>query len=240
MLNNYYEWQKKMMETLVTKNVSIVLHTIMTDIVTKDRIQLVAHDLLMQFGIRSISMDDIASKLGMSKKTIYLYFKDKDELVEAVVEELINKNQGLCNADRQKANDAVHEIFLAIDMVTELFRSMNPSVLFDLQKYHSNAFTTFLKHKNEFILAMMRQNIIRGISEELYRSEINVEIMARFRVESMFIPFNPEFVRSTKSTLVIIEQEIIRHFLFGMVTLKGYKLILKYQEQREKGSSLKK
>lgn len=204
----------------------------------KEKIRLVAHNLMMQYGIRSISMDDIASELGISKKTIYLYFNDKDELVEEVVKEIIFKNQGLCNADRRSANDAVHEIFLAMDMVTELFKSMNPSVLFDLQKYHSTAFAAFLNHKNDFILTMMRQNLKRGIREELYRPEINVEIMARFRVESLFIPFNPEFVRSTKSTLVIIEQEIISHYLFGLVTLKGYKLILKYKEKREKFSSL--
>ena len=77
-----------MMETLVTLKVSLVLQPIMTDIDTKARIQKAAHDLVMQYGIRSVSMDDIAANLGMSKKTIYQYFKDKDELVEAVVDEV--------------------------------------------------------------------------------------------------------------------------------------------------------
>jgi len=206
---------------------------------TKERIQTVAHDLLMQYGIRSISMDDIAAKLGMSKKTIYLYFKDKDELVEAVVNGIIHTNQCICNADREHAHNAVHEIFLAMDMVTEIFKSMNPSVLFDLQKFHPVAFSNFLTHKNEFIISMMRQNILRGKKEELYRPEIQIEILARFRVESLFMPFNPEFVRNTKSTLLIIEQEILMHFLFGLVTLKGYKLILKYQDQRGKALTKK-
>ena len=67
------------METLVTLKVSVVLCPIMTEIETKQRIQLAAHQLVMQYGIRSVSMDDIASNLGMSKKTIYQYFKDKDE-----------------------------------------------------------------------------------------------------------------------------------------------------------------
>ncbi|MEO5984772.1 MAG: TetR/AcrR family transcriptional regulator [Ferruginibacter sp.] len=200
----------------------------------KIRIKDVAHDLMMQYGIRSISMDDIAAKLGMSKKTIYIYYDDKDELVDAVVIGIIENNQRVCNADSEKANDAVHEMFLAKDMLTEIFKSMNPSVLFDLQKFHPETFSIFLKHKNEFILSMMRQNILRGISEDLYRPDIDVDILARFRVESLFMPFNPEFVRSTKSTLVIIEQEILMHFLFGLVTLKGYKLILKYLDQRGK------
>ena len=226
-----------MMETLVTLIVSLVLQPVMIDIDTKERIKIVAHELFMQYGIRSISMDDIASKLGMSKKTIYLYYKDKDELVEAVIANVIGQNQCSCNADKENARDAVDEIFLAMDMVTEIFRSMNPSVLYDLQKFHPTAFTKFLMHKNDFLLSMMRQNLSRGKTEDLYRPEINIEIMSRFRVESMFIPFNPEFVRNTKSSLVDLEQEIIVHFLYGLVTLKGYKLILKYMEQRQKSSA---
>jgi TetR/AcrR family transcriptional regulator, cholesterol catabolism regulator len=79
-----------MMETLVTSKVSVVLYPIMTETDTKQRIQKGAHNLVMQYGIRSVSMDDIAANLGISKKTIYHYFKDKDELVEAVVDEVIN------------------------------------------------------------------------------------------------------------------------------------------------------
>lgn len=205
----------------------------MTEFDTKERIKIVAHDLMMQYGIRSISMDDIASAMGISKKTIYLYYKDKDELVLAVVEALINKNQDCCNADKQKALNAVHEIFLAMELVSEIFRSMNTSVLFDMQKYHPAAFLKFLNHKNEFLLSMMRHNLTRGIKEELYRQDINIEIMSRFRVESMFIPFNPEFVRNTKSNLLDIEQELIMHYLFGLVTLKGYELVLEYRKERE-------
>ena len=73
------------METLVTLKVSVVLYPIMTDIETSIRIKQKAHELFWQYGLRSVSMDDIATSLGISKKTIYQYYADKDELVEAVV-----------------------------------------------------------------------------------------------------------------------------------------------------------
>lgn len=224
-----------MTETLVTQKVSVVLHPIMTEIETKQRIQLAAHQLVMQYGIRSVSMDDIASNLGMSKKTIYQYFKDKDELVEAVVDGVIDTNQCICNTDRQKADNAVHEIFLVMDMMVEMFKTMNPSILFDMQKYHPSAYKKFQIHRNEYLYNICRQNIERGISEELYRPEINVEILARYRVETMLTAFNPEFQRSVKQSLLKIEEEIITHYLFGLVSIKGYKLTLKYIEQKEKG-----
>jgi len=221
------------METLVTLKVSLVLPSIMTDTDTKQRIQKAANDLVMQYGIRSVSMDDIAANLGMSKKTIYQYFKDKDELVEAVVDDVIEENQYECNADRDKADNAVHEIFLVMDMMAEMFKTMNPSILFDMQKYHPAAFRKFMKHKNEFLFNVCTQNLERGVKEELYRSEIAVDILCRYRVETMFIPFNPEFQKSLKQDLAKIEEEIIIHFLFGLVSLKGYKLIMKYREQKE-------
>ena len=208
----------------------------MTDINTKQRIQQAAHDLVMQYSIRSVSMDDIANNLGMSKKTIYQYFKDKDELVEAVVDNVIDTNQCTCNDDRDKADNAVHEIFLVMEMMVEMFKAMNPSILYDMQKYHPAAFGKFQQHRNQYLYNVCTQNLQRGIKEELYRPEIAVDILARYRVETMFIPFNPEFQKSLKYNLLEIEEEIIIHFLFGLVTLKGYKLVLKYMEQREKAS----
>ena len=202
-----------------------------TDI--KQRIQQAAHELVMQYGIRSVSMDDIAANLGMSKKTIYQYFKDKDELVEAVVDGVIDTNQCICNTDREKADNAVHEIFLVMDMMVEMFKTMNPSILFDMQKYHPAAFKKFQKHRNEYLYNVCKQNLERGIAEELYRPEINVDVLARYRVETMLTAFNPEFQRTVKQSLIKIEQEIIVHYLFGLVSIKGYKLILKYMEQKE-------
>ena len=227
------------METLVTLKVSVVLFSIMTERETKQRIQKAAHDLVMQYSIRSVSMDDIAANLGMSKKTIYQYFKDKDELVEAVVDDIIETNQCACNDDIDKAENAVHEIFLVMDMMAEMFKSMNPSILYDMQKYHPAAFGKFKKHKNEFLYNVCIQNLQRGVKEELYRPEIAIDILCRYRVETMFIPFNPEFQQSLKHGLAKIEEEIIVHFLFGLVSLNGYKLIIKYREQKEKESGKK-
>ncbi len=220
------------METLVTLKVSLVLHLIMADIETGLRIQQKAHELFMKFGLRSVSMDDIANSLGISKKTIYQYYADKDELVDAVVDAEFAKNENICEFDRQNSKNAIDEIFMAMDKVVEMFSSMNPSLVFDMQKYYPKAFQKFHKHKNDYLYNVIRDNVIRGINEELYRSEINVDIISRFRVESIMIPFNPEFHTKMKYKMAEIEEEFIIHFLFGMASPKGYKMIVKYQQER--------
>ena len=222
------------METLVTIKVSLVLHPIMTDIDIGIRIKEKAHDLFMQFGLRSVSMDDIANNLGMSKKTIYQYFADKDELVQVVIQEKISNTQATCDGDRIKAVNAIHEVFLAMDMVVELFSTMNPSLLFDMQKYHPRAFLKFQKHKNDYIYNIIRENMQRGIKEELYRSEIKVDILSYYRLETMMLPFHSDFNGKLKYNLAEIEEEFIIHFLYGLATPKGDKLIQKYQQERKK------
>src|SRR6478672_2102667 len=147
----------------------------MSEIGNKERIQQKANDLFMQYGLRSVSMDDIANSLGISKKTIYLYYADKDEPVNEVVGSIIKKNQATCDVDRQSAENAIHEIFLAIELVKELFRSMNPSLLYDMQKYYPASFKMFLAHKNDYLFGIIKANLLRGVSEELYREDIDVE-----------------------------------------------------------------
>lgn len=222
------------METLVTCIVSIVLQSIMADIETGIRIKEKAHVLFMQYGLRSVSMDDIAGNLGMSKKTIYQYYADKDELIEAVINDELKRSQHICEQDQQHSNNAIHEIFLALEMVIDMMKSMNPSLIYDMQKYHPKAFQKFQQHKNEYLYNVIRVNLERGILEGLYRDDINLNILSRYRVESIMLPFNPDFQTQLKYSLVKLEEELIIHFLFGLASPKGYKLIIKYQQERLK------
>jgi TetR/AcrR family transcriptional regulator, cholesterol catabolism regulator len=198
----------------------------------KNRIKQKAHDLFMQYGVRSVTMDEIAVQLGVSKKTLYQYYADKDELVDAVILDVLTVNQDSCLKDRSMAKNAIHEVFLAIDMMQEMFQDMNPSVLFELEKYYPKAFEKFTKHKYSFLYKVMQENIERGIAEELYRSDIDVEIQVKMRLENMMIPFNQMVFPKNKFDLIKVETELTTHFLYGLATIKGYKLITKYRQDR--------
>jgi hypothetical protein len=136
--------------------------------------------------------------------------------------------------DHDAAENAVHEIFLAKQFTTEMLRAMNPSLLYDLQKYHPGGFVKFQKHRTEFLYNIIRENIIRGIAEEIYRDDLKVDLVARLRVESLLIPFSPEFQAHTKNTLTEMQEELIELFLYSVVNLKGHKLIAKYKQELEK------
>ncbi len=224
------------METLATTKVSIVLPPIMTttDTNTRERIRQKADDLFMKYGIRGVSMDDIANALGMSKKTIYQYFSDKNELVDAVVDTALNDMQRDCSQCAGHARDAIHEIFLTMDLILDQFRNMNVVVLNDLEKFHNASFQKFVAHKTKYLLQVIQQNIERGIREELYRKEISLEVISRFRLESIMMPFNMDLFPPSKFSPGDVSQEIIEHYVFGLASAKGHKLILKYKEERIK------
>src|SRR6185436_6011815 len=200
----------------------------------KERILVKAEELFMQYGIRSVSMDDIANSLGMSKKTLYQYYADKDELVDAVVDGHISGIQADCLTCRKDAKDAVHEIFITMERIMDEFSNMNPMLLYDLEKFHFRAYRRFKDHKDKFLAQIIRQNIEWGIKEEMYRPDIDVDIITKFRLESMMVPFNVSVFPPGKYNLAILSEKIIEHFVYGLATIKGHKLIQKYNEQRQK------
>lgn len=197
---------------------------------TRERILQDAHDLFMQYGLKSVSMDDLSKKLGISKKTIYLHFSDKDALVKSVVERVLSNNTRLHKEERTKSINAIHEEFLIIELMGTLFKTMNPSILFDMQKYYPDAFVYFLQHKNNIIKGMIKENLERGLREGLYRDEINIDVLTRYRVESVIMPFNPEFQQGLKKDLTDLCRELSIHFLYGIATPKGQKFIEKYKK----------
>jgi AcrR family transcriptional regulator len=199
----------------------------------RDRIKQKAEELYMKYGIRSVSMDDIAAQLGMSKKTIYQYFADKDELVDAVVEEEINHMQDDCMQCTRKAQNAIDEIFITLDAVMDQFSNMNPMLLHDMEKFHHKAYQRFRKHKIEFLLKIIHSNLERGIREGLFRPELNLEVISKFRLESMMIAFDVNLFPASRYTLAGVTKEIIEHYLYGVASLKGHKLILQYMTERK-------
>ena len=200
----------------------------------KQRILVKSGEMFMQYGIRSVSMDDIANTLGMSKKTVYQYYADKDELVHAVIGSHINRMQGDCLHCKDGSKDAVHELFLTVEQVMQEFSNMNPMVLHDLKKFHFRAYEIFIRYKNGFLSEMIHDNIQRGIAEELYRPDLNVDVVTKFRLESMMLAFDVQLFPPGKYALSNTTGIIMELFIYGLVTLKGHKLIQKYNQLRAK------
>ncbi len=197
---------------------------------TKDKILIGAEGLFMKYGIRSVSMDDIARHLSVSKKTLYQHFADKDELVTIMsqghMKREVKEYEEITNAS-ENSIDELNKISLQIKCDME---DMNPSLLYDLQKFHPQAWALWLDHKNDFIKSSIVRNLKQGISEGYFRPEINPEVMGISRLILIEAAFDGNLFPKEKFNLVELQSQFFDHFVYGLCTDKGRKLYEKYKQ----------
>jgi TetR/AcrR family transcriptional regulator, cholesterol catabolism regulator len=203
----------------------------------KERIQLKAEELFRRYGIRSVTMDEIATQLSISKKTIYQFYVDKEALVQDIFKGITEENKKKCTSFKGLAENAVHEQYLAGDCAQEIFKEMNTSVLFDLNRFHPNVFAELEKFKKHFLFNCIKDNISRGIKEGLYRKDIDVNIITWLRLEMISGVFHNEEVIHGRTKPHQFEKEMKDFFLHGICTEKGLSFITKYKQQRQKKSA---
>jgi AcrR family transcriptional regulator len=198
----------------------------------KTRIISGADELFLRFGVKSITMDEIAKSIGMSKKTIYQHFNDKDELVKLVVEENIRDQEIQVQLIQTTAKDPIDEILKFSEYMRSLFANMSPFLLMEIQRYYPKAFEIYLSFKEACIISSIKNNMKWGMDMGYYRPDINVEVLSRLRMEEVEWGFDPKVFKE-KVHLDEIQVQLIEHFLYGICTLKGHKLINKYKQIQE-------
>lgn len=217
------------------KNVSIVLcpDFKINGMKTKDRILKGAEELFFKYGIKSVTMDDISKHLAISKKTIYHYFDDKNQVVETLMKERMRINECQVEEIAKESENVIIEVFGLMKHLSAMFSQMNPNLFYDLQKYHPDSWKLFKDFKEECVERMVENSIKKGIKDGLVRSDINPKIIARIRMEMVEIGFNPQIFPPDKFKMIDVQLASLDHFLHGICTIKGHKLINKYKQLTE-------
>jgi AcrR family transcriptional regulator len=199
----------------------------------KEQIIMQVFELFMRYGIKSMSMDDIAIHMGMSKKTLYQYFESKDDLVNAVLEKHLEMDQCKVKSLISSKNNAIDDLMHIATTVNDTLKQINPSIHYDLEKYHPQAWKKFGDYKRNFIQKIIKQNILKGIKEELYRSDINVDIVAALYVSKADIVFDASVFPPDKYAFNQVYLEMMKQHIRGIATSKGLKYFEKKLKQIE-------
>jgi AcrR family transcriptional regulator len=197
----------------------------------ENRILFKSRELMHRQGIKHVTMDDIASQLGISKKTIYQFYKDKDALVMAVINFELEEQALKCKKTQAIAENAVHEMFMILEDIQHMFKNMNPMTMNELAKYHPLAFERIQHHKDAFMHQIIKENLIKGVAEGLYRKDIDPEILSIYRIETSFVPFNSSLYPYSKFDIGKVTIQIIENFIYGVMSVKGIELMEKYKLQ---------
>jgi AcrR family transcriptional regulator len=199
----------------------------------KERILNHSTTLFLRDGIKSVSMDDIAASMAMSKKTLYKWFENKDQIVLAVMSKHLSKAQGECTTVAAGAANAVEEMLTISRWADEQFSDIHPSIFNDLKKYHPAAWDLFGEHKNTFILDQITKILRRGMAEGLFRPDLDVEVLARLSLAQIELAFDPVLYPTSQFSPVRVNRVFDEHFLLGVASLKGHKLINAYRHVTE-------
>ena len=184
----------------------------------KEKIIKKAKDMFLKLGFKSITMDDIAGEMCISKKTIYKYFANKELLIEESVQIIHTEVNEIITEIVSKNFNAIEENFEIRRMFDDMFKSTDTSPIYQLKKHYPEVYQKVLKYQVEMCESCFRDNIQKGITQGLYRNEINVDAYVKFYYFLIFT-IN-ENTRSEREAFAL-EMEALEYHTRAMATEKG-------------------
>jgi AcrR family transcriptional regulator len=187
----------------------------------KDKILNNAVELFLTYGFKSVTMDDIANKLGISKKTIYLHFENKTKLVEATAMLLFSQiSEGIdCICALEK--NPIEEIYDIKQFVMQHLKDEKSSPQYQLQKYYPKIYKTLREKQFEIMHHCVSENLKRGITQELYRDTINIEFITRQYFNSILNLKDKDLFPENIFPMNTLMENFLEYHLRGICSKKG-------------------
>lgn len=181
--------------------------------------------IYMKYGIKSVTMDEMARQLGISKKTLYTFVADKNELVENCV--LLAHEGEICQIGviNENNKNAIDELLEISRFVAGELKKIHPSIFFDLAKYHPGALKIMTTHKQEFVRGCVVNNLQKGMEQGLYRSNLNVEVLSTIYQATMDHIILGDIFPESSLNMEIIYKEFFRYHINGIASAKGLKYL---------------
>ena len=192
-----------------------------------------AQELFFKFGAKNVTMDDIARHMAISKKTIYSHFDKKEDIIREIMLSRLKENQNVMEGISKNAENVVAEIFSVMKHMSEMLSKINPMLFYEMKKNFPEVWKLFSDFRNRFVIGMVEKAIQKGKKQGLVRNEIDEKLIAILRIEQLELGFDPEIFPPSKFNLLNVQLSLTEHFLYGICTLKGHKLINKYKEIKE-------
>jgi AcrR family transcriptional regulator len=183
--------------------------------------------LFLKYGIKSVTMDDIARELGKSKKTLYEYCTNKEDLVQQVVGNRLHQIQAKVRTIQAEQPNAIKSWIAITNYQVQFLQEFNSSVIFDLKKYYAQGWQQFERHRQEFVFNSIKENLERGINEGLYRPNLKPEIIAFHQIHKIEPFATPSAFKERNLEINEVMEELTKYHLFGVASETGRQLLHK-------------
>ncbi|TRX33478.1 TetR/AcrR family transcriptional regulator [Flavobacterium sp. ZT3R18] len=184
----------------------------------KDKIISKATDLFLKLGFKSVTMDDIAGDMCISKKTIYKYFCNKEVLIKESTEMVHITVHEIIDTIVAKNHNAIEENFEIRKMFKEMFKSSDTSPLYQLKKHYPEIYQNVMSREINKCNMCFKQNIEKGIMQHLYRKDLDVDVYVKFYYTLIFsINENTPSEKEAQK----LELDALEYHTRAMATTKG-------------------
>lgn len=197
----------------------------------KEKIIKESTQLFFRFGVRSVSMDDIAKEIGISKKTLYVHFKDKEELIRECMLVHDAEEKQILKSFQRDATNAIDEMIRIAKYVERMLKQVSLTMIYDLQKYHREAWEMINKMHNDDIFIEIKTNLERGIREGVYRNDFDINIVAKIYVSTTTLLTNSDFFSPKEYNISDVIKTNILYHLHGIASPKGMALLELMKEE---------
>lgn len=189
--------------------------------------------MFMRYGIRSITMDDIARDLGVSKKTLYHDFEDKHDLINRVIDYDMLQSRKFIEEIHRMDLGAIEEIFLVNERIHRNRARYNPTFYYDLKRYYPDTYQRWLGEKRQNMFGMITGNLQKGKREDIYRSEIHEHAIGKLYLARMEMLDSNEFIDGHQTHSTEFLQEIFNYHLHGICNENGLRALAEFKEKSE-------
>jgi len=177
--------------------------------------------LFMRFGVRSVSMDDVAREAGVSKKTIYQHYGDRHGLVMAAIDYHLESVEQSCCGIFLEHENPIDQLLGVSLFFHNMTRQINPNLFYELSKYFPEAWKKIQDHRNNFTQGQIKKNIEKGIELGLYRDNLNKDIVSRIYTNLIELIMDEDRFPKAVYTFKELQKEIILYHIHGISTPQG-------------------
>jgi AcrR family transcriptional regulator len=181
--------------------------------------------LFLRYGIKSLTMDDVAKELGISKKTLYQHVANKAELIEKVMIYHIDNEKHAMQCIRGQAGNAIEEMMLIAEYVMGIFQKIAPTLILDLQKHYTASWNLMQSLHRKHIYEVISKNILWGIEQGLYRKDLDHETISRLYVAQAKAMVDEDIFPRELFFKDEIFRTFIRYHLHGIASMRGLEML---------------
>jgi len=190
-----------------------------------------AAEMFLTLGFKSVTMDDIAAELAISKKTIYQHFSNKEELVEGTTMFLFERiSTGIDNI-RESCLNPVEEIFTIRNFMMQFLKDETASPFHQLQKFFPHIMSCLRKKQFEKMQGCMKENLERGMEQGYYKESINTEFVSRIYFTGLTGTKDKDIFPGEMFNAVTLTELFLEYHLSAIVTEKGLEVLNKILDE---------